>query len=79
MLAEVFCFCFVHFLKSKLYLFKLERIQHNININILSRTVLVFSYSCFLFSFCLDPGVRVGVGGYISIHEKDRGLRQHPI
>ena len=60
----------------------MERIQHNINnINILSRTVLLlallfgFSYSCFLFCFCLVPGV----GGCISIHEKDRGLRQHTI
>ena len=35
----------------------------------------VFSYSCFLFCFCLVPGV----GGCISIHEKDRGLRQHTI
>ena len=35
-----------------------------------------FSYSCFLFCFCLVPGVGVGC---ISIHEKDRGLRQHTI
>ena len=36
-------------------------------------------YSCFLFCFCLAPGVGVGAGGCISIHEKDRGLRQHTI
>ena len=46
MLAEVFCFCSVHFF-SKLYQFKLERIQHNINnINILSRM-----YYCLRFYF----------------------------
>ena len=37
--------------------------------------VFVLFYSCFLFCFCLVPGV--GLGGCISIHEKDRGLRQH--
>ena len=39
--------------------------------------LFLFFYSCFLFCFCLVPGV--GVGGCISIHEKDRGLRQHTI
>ena len=34
-----------------------------------------FSYSCFLFLF----GSWAGGGGCISIHEKDRGLRQHTI
>ena len=39
-----------------------------------------FCYSCFLFCFCLVPGVGGGGGGgCISIHEKDRGLRQHTI
>ena len=37
------------------------------------RFYLFIFYSCFL--FCLVPGV----GGCISIHEKDRGLRQHTI
>ena len=65
-------FVFVLFIFSKLYKFKLERIQHNINnINILSRTVLLlvflfFSYSCFL--FCLVPGV--GVGGALAFIKK---------
>ena len=30
-----------------------------------------------MFCFCLVSGVWVGGGGCISIHEKDRGLRQH--
>ena len=67
-------FVFVLFIFSKLYKFKLEIIQHNINnINILSRTVLLlvflflfFSYSCFL--FCLVPGV--GVGGALAFIKK---------
>ena len=74
MLAEVFCFCFVHFLVNVTNLSWKEFNNIN-NINILSRTILVFflSYSCFLFCFCLV----LGGGGCISIHEKDRGLRQH--
>ena len=36
---------------------------------------ICFEFFC-LFCFCLVPGVGVG-GGCISIHEKDRGLRQH--
>ena len=59
------------------------------NINILSRIVLllvfcffVFSYSCFFvffFCFCLFVWFLGWGGGGISIHEKDRGLRQHTI
>ena len=37
----------------------------------------VFFLCIFLFCFCLVPGV--GVVGCVSIHEKDRGLRQHTI
>ena len=61
----------VHFF-SKLYKFKLERIQHNINnINILSRTVLLalfFRFFLFMFCFCLVPGV--GVGGALAFIKK---------
>ena len=46
------------------------------NINILSRIVLLALFFCFFFCFCLVPGVGVGC---ISIHENDRGLRQHTI
>ena len=34
-------------------------------------------YSCFLFCFCLVPGV--GVGGALAFMKKTGGLRQHTI
>ena len=64
-------FVFVLFSFSKVYSFKLERIQHNINnINILSRLELYYYLRCFflfmLFYFCLVPGV--GLGGRGGVH-----------
>ena len=65
-----FLFCLFF---SKLYSFKLERIQHN-NISILSSTVLVlcfvFSYACFVFIWwgALVFMKRTGVWGSIPMY-----------